>query len=166
MSSRDANQPTAGVDDAQMAAPPQSTLFLVTFPDEANVDQAIGAIVTRLAAEHLRVYRLAVVARDPDGKVSLRDITEESHGTVGAGALIGGLTGLAAGPLGAALGAGAGALIGWSAEMVNEEAVNDFANRDWSELAPGRRAIVAEVSQETAPAFEALMLANGGRACT
>ena len=55
---------------------------------------------------------MAVVARDLDGKISVKDITEEGHGTIGAGALIGGLAGLAAGPLGAAIGAGAGALLG------------------------------------------------------
>ena len=111
------------------------------------------------------MYRFAVVARGSDRKISLQDITEESHGTIGARALIGGLTDLTAGPLGVAIGAGAGALLGWSAEMMNEGAVEEFANRDWQELAPGRRAIVAEASEETAPAFEALMAASGGRAC-
>jgi uncharacterized membrane protein len=163
--SPDPNLSTDGADDAQRTAPPQSKLFFVTFPNEADVDQAVGAIVTKLtSAEPPRVYRLALVARGDDGKLSVRDITEESHGTIGAGALIGGLAGLSAGPLGAAIGAGAGALLGWSAEMVNEEAVDEFANRDWSELAPGDRAIVAEVSEETAHVFEALMAANGGKA--
>jgi hypothetical protein len=34
------------------------------------------------------------------------------------------------------------------------------------ELAPGRRAIVAEIAEEAATAFDALMGANGGTVCT
>jgi uncharacterized membrane protein len=77
-------------------------------------------------AGDITVYRLAVVEKDLDGEISLRDIDEEAHGIVGAGALIGGLAGLAGGPLGAAIGASAGALAGWSAELVNEHAVTEF----------------------------------------
>ncbi len=107
---------------------------------------------------------MAVVARDLDGKISVKDITEEGHGTIGAGALIGGLAGLAAGPLGAAIGAGAGALFGWSAELVNEEAVTEFADKHLGGLAPGRRAIIAEVAKDLASTFENLMAANAGTA--
>jgi len=158
--------PAAETGDAQRAAPPGSKLVVVTFPDEAKMDQAIGALFTQLTAgERVKVYHLAVVAKGLDGKISLRDISDDRLGTVGAGALIGGLSGLAGGPLGAAIGAGAGALLGWSAELVNEQADADFANKEWNETAFGRRTIVAEVAEEAAPAFNALMEANGGTVC-
>ena len=163
MSSERLNQPIEEAGDAQSAAPPGSELVVVIFPDEAKVDQAIGAIVTKLTAEgDATVRRLAVIARGADGKLSVKDLSEQEHGTIGAGALLGGLTGLAGGPIGAMIGASAGALIGWSAELVSEQAVDDFANKNWSDLAPGRRALVAEVTEEAAPAFAALMAANGG----
>jgi uncharacterized membrane protein len=162
MNSAEADPATEGSDE-QRAAPPGSKLVVVMFPNKAKVDRAIGAILTKLAAgDDVKVNRLAVVEKRPDGKISLRDISEDGHGTVGAGALIGGLSGLAGGPLGAAIGASAGALFGWSAELVNEQAVDEFANKEASELEPGRRAIVAEVAEEAAPAFDALMEANGG----
>jgi uncharacterized membrane protein len=107
------------------------------FPDEAKVDQAIGAIITRLTAgEDIRVYGLAVVARGLHDKIAVQDITAERHGTVGAGAFLGGLTGLAGGPLGTAIGIAAGALLGWSAALVNEQAFTEFANRNLCEMAP------------------------------
>jgi outer membrane lipoprotein SlyB len=164
MSSACPNSPTAGADDAQSAAPPQSKLVVVTFPDEAKLDQAIGAILTALTERRdITVYRLATVTRGLDGKISVQDLSEESHGTVGAGALIGGLSGLvAAGPLAAAVGAAAGAILGWSAELVSEEAVTEFSAKDGGELPLGRRAIVAEVANEATPPFDALMAANGG----
>jgi uncharacterized membrane protein len=144
-------------------SPPHARVLIVTFPDEAKIEQAIGALITAMREKQdIKIYRLATFARGLDGEISVQDVTEESHGTVGAGALIGGLTGLAAGPIGAAIGAGAGALIGWSAELANEEAVTEFASKNWSELAPGRRAIVAEVSDETIPRFRNLMASSGG----
>jgi uncharacterized membrane protein len=150
----------------QQAAPPQSKLVLVTFPDQGKVDQPIGAILTKLISDgRTKVYRLAVVTRGPEGKISVKDVTKESHGTVLAGALIGGVSGLAAGPLGAAIAAGAGALLGWSAELINEGAVTEFAEH-WSKLPLGCRGILAEVSEEAATEFEDLMVINGGLVCT
>jgi uncharacterized membrane protein len=167
MSSADADPQAERPDDTISAAPPQAKLMVFVFPEDAKVDQAIGAIINRLTAkESMNVYRLAVVARDLDGKISVKDITEEGHGTIGAGALMGGLAGLAAGPLGVAIGAGAGALFGWSAELVNEEAVTEFANKHLSGLAPGRRVIIVEVAKDQASTFEDLMVANAGTAST
>jgi uncharacterized membrane protein len=164
--SNKANPQVARSGDTDSAAPPQSKLLVFVFPDDAKIDQAIGAVITKLTAkEYLSVYRLAVVSRDLDGKISVKDITEKDFGTIGVGAFIGGLAGLAAGPLGAAIGAGAGALFGWSAELVNEEAVSEFANKCLSGLAAGGRAIVAEVAEEAAPSFESLMQENGGTVC-
>jgi uncharacterized membrane protein len=149
--------------DMAAATPPQAKLLVFFFPDEAKVDQAVGALMTRLTPkDDMNLYRLAVVARNSDGKVCIKDLTEKELGTVGAGALIGGLAGLAGGPVGAAIGAGAGALFGWSAELVNEEAVTEFANKHLQGLAPGRRAIMAEIDEEASPRFVALMQANGG----
>ena len=86
----------------QSAPPPQSKLMLVTFSDQTNIDEAVDAIVTNLSSGNQSgVYRLAVLAKATDGQISVRDITEESHGTVGAGALIGALTGCGV-PAGAA----------------------------------------------------------------
>lgn len=76
MSSIEANPPAAGTGDAQVLAPPGSKLVVVMFPDEAKVDQAIDAIITRLTAgEDIRVYGLAVVARGLDDKIAVQDIT-------------------------------------------------------------------------------------------
>ena len=162
MSSVDSKPPAAGPGDAQSAAPPDSKLVVVMFPDQTKVDQAICAIQKLAMAGGITLYRSAIVARGSDGKVLVQDITEEGHGGVATGALIGGLSGLTGGPLAAAIGAGAGALIAWSAELVNKQAVTELANKDANELAPGRRAIVAEVAEDAEPSFEALMEANGG----
>ena len=159
MTSIDPCPPAARDDAEQLAAPPQSRLVFVVFPNETNLNQAITVIATKFIDA---VYRSAVVSKGVDGRISVRDLTEEADGTVVAAALLGGVSGLAGGPLGATLGAAAGALVGWSAELVNEGAVTEFAKKKWSELAPGRRAVLAEVSADAVSSFETLMAANGG----
>lgn len=152
---------------AQSAAPPHTTLIRVLFDDDTKINQAIDALETKQAAEkEATTYRLAVLAKGSDGRISECDVARPGRGTAVTSAVIGGAAGLAAGgPLGAVIGAGAGALIGLSAEAVNEEAVSEFAEEDWSELRVGRRAILAEIANEAVPAFEQLMVQNGGRVC-
>lgn len=67
-----------------------------------------------------------------------------------------------AGPLGAAFGAAGGALIGNSADLINQSAEEEFADKISRELAPGKAAIVAEVDDDGVAPVEALMEANGG----
>ena len=76
--------------------------------------------------------------------------------------MIGGLAGLPAGPLGAAIGAAGGAIIGNSADLISQRAEEEYADKISRELAPGKAAIVAEVDEDGVAAVEALMQANGG----
>ena len=147
--------------------PPQTKLMIFAFPDEVKVDQALDAVVTKLrAGHHTVVYRLALAEKITEDTVSIRDIREDWLGPVGTGALIGGVSGLAGGPVGALIGAGAGAVFGWSAELLNEEAVTEFVRVCLRrELAVGRHAIVAEIAADSAALFEALIEENGGRIC-
>jgi uncharacterized membrane protein len=166
MSDIEVNSPIASSGALDRATPPQTRLMIFIFPDEVKVDQAIDAVVTKLNAEnHTFVYRLALAEKKTDGTVCVRDITEDWFGPVGTGAMIGGFSGLAGGPLGALIGVGAGALVGWSAELLNDEAVTEFAHARLRELDAGRHAIIAEVAEDSAASFEALVEENGGKIC-
>ena len=166
MSSVEPKVPAVDSQEARQPAP-SSKPIVAMFPDEATLDQMIGPITDELLASKsdTKVYRLAVVARCPDGKISIQDIFRDGHGGVAAGALLFGLAGLAASPLGGAIGVGAGALLGWSADLVNEEAVSRFISGDLRGLAPGRRAVLADVAEDGACAFVAMMKAHGASAC-
>jgi len=76
--------------------------------------------------------------------------------------LIGGLAGLPAGPLAAAIGAAGGAIIGGSADLINQRADTEFIDRISRELAVGKTAVVAEVGEDGVIPFEALMTEIGG----
>ena len=144
-------------------APPGSALVVATFADDSKIKELIEVANTWPPGKaDIKIFRLAVLAMDGNRPVVVRDIRRAEAESIGIGALIGGLAGLTAGPLGGAIGAGAGAVLGWSAERVNEDAVSRFLNdRDWHELDSDQLALVAEVAEDDASAFVALMQASG-----
>jgi len=139
-----------------------SKLVVVMFPDAAMIQEPIDALKKLRAERHIKLYASTVVARDPNGKLSIQEVTKEGLGGAAVGAFIGALAGFPVGPLAATIGAAAGALIGGSAELTNEGVDTEFAEKISRELAPGKAAVVAEVDNEGVVAFEALMKSIGG----
>ena len=139
-----------------------SKLVVVTFSDEAKTREGASAVTDLHAKGSIKVYASTVVARDSNGNLSAQEITGEGHGGAVAGAFIGGLAGLAAGPLAATIGAAGGVLIGGSADLVNQHAETAFAEKISRDLTPGRTAIVVEVADDDAIPFRTLMEAIGG----
>jgi len=137
-----------------------SRFVVVTFPDAAMIHRATGAL-DKLHAER-SIYASAVVAKDPSGKLSVQEVTKEGLGGTAVGALIGGLAGLPLGPLAVTLGAAGGAIIGNSADLLNQHDEIHFTEKLSRELAPGTAAVMAEVGEDGLTAFEALMKAIGG----
>jgi uncharacterized membrane protein len=92
----------------------------------------------------------------------VQEITKEGRGGTAVGAVIGGLAGLPAGPLAATIGAASGAIVGISADLINQHADTEFFDKISRELAPGKAPIVADVAEDGAISFEAQMQAIGG----
>jgi uncharacterized membrane protein len=135
---------------------------VVMFPDAATIHQSTGALEKLRAEGSIKLYASTIVAKDPSGKLSLQELTKEGLGGTAVGALIGGLAGLALGPLAATIGAAGGALIGNSADRIGQRAEAEFVERISEELAPGKTVVVAEVAEDGVIAFEAMMRAIGG----
>ncbi len=139
-----------------------SKFVVVVFPDAAKITQATRALKDLHTKGSIKLYASAVVAREAGGKLSVQEVTKEGHGGTAVGALIGGLAGLPLGPLAATIGAVGGALIGDSADLLNQGDQAEFAEKISRELAPGKSAVVAEVDDDGVIAFEALMETIGG----
>ncbi len=139
-----------------------SKFVVAIFPDEARTHQGARALEKLHADGGITLYASAVVTRDSEGKLSARKITNEGLGGTAVGALIGGLAGLPAGPLAATIGAAGGAIIGGSADLINQRADTEFIDKISRELAPGKTAVVAEVAEDGVITFEALMAEIGG----
>jgi uncharacterized membrane protein len=96
----------------------------------------------------ITLYATAVVVKDSSGTVSVKQTSDE--GPVGAaiGALTGGLLGLLAGPIGLAVGASGGGLTGLVIDLAKAGIGGDFLDEVSKALTPGKAAVLAEV-QET-----------------
>lgn len=91
-------------------------LVTSTFEGEEGARGALEALKRLSKESGFEIVNAAVLIRDAEGKISLRD-TEDLDSTRGTlfGAIAGGLVGLAGGPVGAVLGAAAGAVTGHAA---------------------------------------------------
>jgi uncharacterized membrane protein len=108
------------------------------------------------------LYNDAVVVKESGGKVALRRAPDaEPVGTFG-GMLTGGLVGLLGGPVGAALGLGAGTLIGAAFDLTKEGVDRDFVEEVGAQLEPGKAAVIAEIDEQWQAPLDARMEALGG----
>ena len=139
-----------------------SKFVVIVFPSEETIPEAIHALRNMHGGEGIKLYGSAVVARDARGKLSVQEITKEGHGGAAVGALIGALAGLLGGPLAATIAAAGGAVLGQSADLISRRADAGFVEKVSAELTPGKAAVVADVAEDGAASFEAVMESIGG----
>ena len=139
-----------------------SALVLATFSDASALRAGMDEIKKLHDDASIKLSSLAVVARGPDGKLSVQEPEAERLGAACVGALIGGLAGLPLGPVAAIIGSASGALIGTSAEVVNRHDENRLIDEISREISPGTAAIVAELDEAGQAALEAAMERTGG----
>jgi len=100
--------------------------------------------------------------RNQDGVVASADVYNAlPEGTMG-GTAVGSLLGLLGGPVGLAIGAGTGLLVGATADYAKRRVTTDFAQQVADKLTPGRAAVVAEVDEEETEAVNERMQTLGG----
>src|SRR5208337_5595817 len=138
-----------------------SKFGVVMFPNEETIPKATRVLRDMHGGDGIKLYASTAVARDPQGKLSVQEITKEGHGGAAAGALIGALAGLLAGPLAAAIMAAGGALIGNAANLDVQSDFAEFAGNVAGTISPGSAVIVAEVDNDSVSTFEGLMQGLG-----
>lgn len=139
-----------------------SKFIFVTFPNEAKAYEGTRSLGELHDEGSLTLYGVAVVARAPDGKLSVKRDTE--HGPLGVviGSLVGGMIGLLGGPVGAAIGVGSGALLGMMGDLTNLGVSGEFLEKVSQSLTPGKVAVIAEVSEDWVTPLDSRMSALGG----
>src|SRR5262245_65804405 len=96
-----------------------SKYIVVIFPNETKAYEGTRALKELHAEGSLTVYGMAVIAKDADAKLSVRQAADTGPLGLGVGTLVGGLLGLLGGPVGAAIGMGSGATIGGLSGIYN-----------------------------------------------
>jgi uncharacterized membrane protein len=138
-------------------------VIAVSFSEDANAYEALSRLKELDAKGDVGVRGAAVVVRDDDGKIVTKDqIGDESvEGTVGGG-LVGLLIGVLGGPLGVLVGGATGLLVG---SLFDEDDTDqtESALADISKsLRVGSTGLLADVSEESPVAIDAVMANLGG----
>ena len=139
-----------------------SKFVVVIFASETKAYEGTRALKQLHAEGSLTVYGMAVVAKQADGKIEIKQTADDGPLGTGVGALVGGLVGLLGGPVGAAIGMSAGAYIGLIGDIVNAGVQTDFLDTVSARLTPGKTAVVAEVEEDWLTPLDVRMESIGG----
>ena len=139
-----------------------SKYVVVVFPNESAAYEGVGAFNDLHAERSLTLYGRAVIAKDADGNVSLKESDDEGPVGTALGMLTGGLIGALAGPAGLLAGTAGGGLIGSMADLSNTGVGLDFVEMVGSRMEAGTAAVVAEVDEYWTAPLDTRMEALGG----
>jgi uncharacterized membrane protein len=113
-------------------------------------------------ASSIALYASALIDKSADGELKVRQQSGDAGIATLSGSAIGAIIGLLGGPVGVALGAGAGGLLGRLSELDAARIDADFLDDVSSVLTPGRSAVVAEIDEDwTAPVDDAVEALGG-----
>ena len=125
-----------------------SKFALMVFADEKKAYEGLHALQQLHAEGSLTVWGTYVLERDVCGWITIVKRDYQGPLGTGLGALVGGLVGLFGGPVGAAVGVAVGAAAGGVRDLVHLGVSDDFLAAVERDLAPGKFAVIAEISEE------------------
>jgi uncharacterized membrane protein len=137
-------------------------VIFVGFETESKAYEGDRALHDMHGEGTLTLYNDAVVVKEPGGKVVVRRSPDtEPIGTFG-GMVTGGLIGMLGGPVGAAVGLGAGTLMGAAFDLTEAGVERDFVDDMGARLEPGKAAVIAEIDEYWQVPLDTRMEALGG----
>ncbi len=133
-------------------------VIAVTFGQEANAYEALARLKELNSREDLYVHGAAVVAREDDGKIVVKDQFSEKDydGTVGGG-LVGLLVGVLGGPLGILIGGATGLLVGSLFDHDERDETDSALSEISKRIRVGPPGLLADVSEPGPDVIDAVM---------
>lgn len=137
-------------------------MLVVVFDNESKAYDGSKALTELDFEGSISVHAQAVIEKDDEGKVTVRQKGDDFPIRTVGGTAIGALIGVLGGPIGSGIGAVAGTFAGSILDM-NRAGVNaDFLDDVFEKLRPGKWAIVSDVSEEWVTPVNTRMAALGG----
>ena len=125
-----------------------SKFLVVLFPTEAKAREGSQAFRDLHDEGSITLYGRALVAKEDDCKVVIKEMADEDISGSAIGLLAGSIVGLLGGPAGIALGAAGGGLLGLMRDLTHAGVGANFVNDVGQKLEPGMVAVVAEVDED------------------
>jgi uncharacterized membrane protein len=137
-------------------------MLVVVFDNETKTYEGSRALYQLDAEGSITIHAESVISKNNDGTITVKQ--GEGNFPVGtvSGTAIGSLIGLLGGPAGLAIGALAGTVTGSFADLFVAGVDSDFLAEVSNALAPGKFAIVADISEEWVTPMDTRMEALNG----
>jgi uncharacterized membrane protein len=133
-------------------------VIAVSFPEEANAYEALARLKELDSEGSVGMRGGAVVAREEDGRITIKDqFGEHSFEDTAGGGLLGLLVGVLAGPFGVLVGGATGLLIGSLFDEDDDDNTRSVLGDISSSIRVGPPGLLAEVSEPTPEAIDAVM---------
>ena len=140
-----------------------SEFVVMVFPDEQKAYAGLHALTELHTEGTVSVYATAVVRREPNGTLAIKQQSDDGPVGTALGMLVGALVGVFAGPVGVAAGVAGGAMLGGARDLLHLSVSDDFLLDAEKELTPGKYAVVAEVAEDWTAPLDIRMEALGGK---
>jgi len=137
-------------------------MLVVVFDDESKAYEGSSALTQLDKEGSISVHAKAVIKKNADGTVTVKQYGDEFPIRAAGGTAIGALIGLLGGPVGLGIGMATGAIAG-TAWDVSRAGVNaEFVKEVSDKLTPGKWAVVSDISEEWVTPVDTRMDALGG----
>ncbi len=137
-------------------------MLVVVFDTETKAYEGQKALLELESDGSIVVYAYAVIAKNAEGNVTVRQ--SDDPGPLGTlvGTSLGSVIGLLGGPAGVAIGAAVGLVAGSTADLNNARVGDDFIDDVAKQLTPNKFAVVAEIQEDWTTPVDTRMETAGG----
>ena len=137
-------------------------VMIVVFDTEEKAYQGQRALMQLDAEGSINIHASAVIAKNQDGTVALRQADDQAPLGILSGGLLGSVIGVLGGPVGLVAGALTGGFLGCIVELLDSGVSTDFIEEVSTALIPGKVALAAEVYEEWVTPVDTQMEKLGG----
>jgi uncharacterized membrane protein len=137
-------------------------MLVVVFDSEGKAYEGKKALRQLDLESSITVFNHAVVVKNPDSTVTVRESDDQGPFGLLVGTALGSLIGALGGPAGLAIGATAGLVGGGALDLHNIRVGEDFVDDVARVLLPSKAALVAEIEEESTEPVDTRMEAIGG----
>jgi uncharacterized membrane protein len=136
----------------------QDNVIAVSFPEEADAYEALARLKELNSQGSVSVRGAAVVTREQDGKITIKDqFGQESYEDSVGGGLLGLLVGVLGGPIGVLVGGATGLIVGSLFDDDDDDNTRSALGDMSKSIRVGPPGLLAEVSESAPEAVDAVM---------
>ena len=137
-------------------------MLVAVFDNDDAAEEGLNALKKLHQEGGISVYGWALVVKNLDGAVSVKQRSGELLAGTGVGLLMGGIVGLLGGPVGAAVGGAIGSYVGLLADWARHGIDLQFLDDVSKTMARGKAAVLAEIEETWVSPIELRLKEQGG----